>query len=570
MELCYNVRESNGAVRERTPGKARERNDALRDKVTYMSKQLKKSLVLQGSILAAAGLISKIIGFIYRVPMANIMGNTGNGLYSVSFGIYNIALTLSSYSMPLAVSRLMSARLARKEYRNAHRLFIAALVFASVTGLTAALVLFFGADLLAVLYQKEGLQRPLRILAPTTFTVAILGTCRGYYQGHRNMVPTAVSQVIEQIINAIVSVVAAGQFAALCTQEGQKASYGAMGGTLGTFAGALSALFLFLILFVIDRNGRREEIKRDAGLTPEENKLLYKAILFTVLPVILSQSIYQLGYTLDDLIFSHIMTLKGWDEVRTTDIQGIFHTQYNQLVNLPTAVATSMAAASMPSIVGSYTRKENAAVRHKIDVVLKTNMIIAFPSAVGLAVLADPIMGVLFPGLKEYHSVASGLLLTGSAAVLFYALSTLSTSILQSCDRMRVPVVHAGISLGVHVLLLALLLYGTDLGEYALIIGNVTFPMLVCILNCRYISRMLNYQFDWKNSFIKPAAAAVIMGGITALIYSVIYRIGKNMLLSMLAAIAAAVAVYLLLLYLLRAFTKEELKTMPVVKRWIK
>lgn len=535
-----------------------------------MSKQLKKSLVLQGSILAAAGLISKIIGFLYRVPMANIMGNTGNGLYSVSFGIYNIALTLSSYSMPLAVSRLMSARLAKKEYRNAHRLFIDALVFASITGLTAALVLFFGADMLAVLYQKEGLQRPLRILAPTTFTVAILGTCRGYYQGHRNMVPTAVSQVIEQIVNAVVSVIAAGQFAALCTQEEQKASYGAMGGTLGTLAGAFSALVLFLILFWVHRKDRREEIGRDAGLTLEENKLLYKAILFTVLPVILSQSIYQLGYTLDDLVFSHIMTLKGWDAVMTTDIQGIFHTQYNQMINLPTAVATAMAAASMPSIVGSYTRNEKAAVNHKIDIVLKTNMMIAFPSAVGLAVLADPIMGVLFPGLGEYHSMASGLLLTGSAAVVFYALSTLSTSILQSCDRMRIPVIHAGISLGIHVLLLAALLYGTDLGEYALIIGNVTFPMLVCILNCRYISRMLNYRFDWKNTFVKPAAAAVIMGGITALIYTGVYGLCKSRLFAMLGAIVAAAAVYLLMLYLLRAFTKEELKTMPVVKRWIK
>ncbi|MDE6712207.1 MAG: polysaccharide biosynthesis protein, partial [Lachnospiraceae bacterium] len=337
-------------------------------KVTHMSKQLKKSLVLQGSILAAAGLISKIIGFIYRVPMANIMGNTGNGLYSVSFGIYNIALTLSSYSMPLAVSRLMSARLAKKEYRNAHRLFMAALVFASISGLAAALILFFGADMLAVLYQKEGLQRPLRILAPTTFTVAILGTFRGYYQGHRNMVPTAVSQVIEQIINAIVSVLAAGQFAALCTQDSQKASYGAMGGTLGTFAGALSALILFLVLFLIDRRDRQEELKSDTGLTQEENKLLYKAIFFTVLPVILSQSIYQLGYTLDDLIFSHMMTLKGWHELKTTDIQGIFNTQYNQMINLPTAVATAMAAASMPSIVGSYTRKEKKTVRNKIDI----------------------------------------------------------------------------------------------------------------------------------------------------------------------------------------------------------
>ncbi len=535
-----------------------------------MSKHLKKSLVVQGGILAAAGLISKIIGFIYRVPMANIMGNTGNGLYSVSFGIYNIALTLSSYSMPLAVSRLMSARIAKKEYRNAHRLFRDALIFASVSGLIAALVLFFGADLLAALYHKDGLQRPLRILAPTTFTVAILGTCRGYFQGRRNMMPTAVSQVIEQIVNAIVSIAAAGQFVAICSEESQKASYGAMGGTLGTFAGALSALVLFLFLFWKQRGEKQKEILQDKSLSSEDHKLLYKAIFFTVLPVILSQSIYQLGYTLDDLIFSNLMPAKGWDAVRTTDIQGIFHTQYNQMINLPTAIATAMAAASMPSIVASFTRKESKAVLHKIDVVLKTNMVIAFPSAVGLAVLADPIMGVLFPGLEGYHSVAVGLLLTGSSAVVFYALSTLTTSILQSCDRMKIPVIHSGISLGIHVLLLSALLYGTDLGEYALIIGNVTFPLLVCILNCRYICRMLKYRFDWINSFLKPAIGALVMGVFTILIYFGLYILCKSMLLSMLAAIVAAIAVYLVMLYLLHAFTREELMAMPIVKRWVK
>ena len=111
-----------------------------------MSDKLKKSLVIQGSILAIAGLVSKIIGFLYRIPMANIMGNTGNGIYSVSFGIYNIALTLSSYSMPLAVSKLVSARLAKKEYKNAHRLFRDALIFAIIAGTIACLVLFFGAE----------------------------------------------------------------------------------------------------------------------------------------------------------------------------------------------------------------------------------------------------------------------------------------------------------------------------------------------------------------------------------------------------------------------------------------
>ncbi len=531
-----------------------------------MSDKLKKSLVIQGSILAIAGLVSKIIGFLYRIPMANIMGNTGNGIYSVSFGIYNIALTLSSYSMPLAVSKLMSARLAKKEYKNAHRLFRDALIFAIIAGTIACLVLFFGAEFLAKMYCKEGLERPLRILAPTTFVVAILGTCRGYYQGHRNMVPTAISQVIEQIVNAIVSVVAASSFvrAALSEQPDLSASYGAMGGTLGTFAGAGIALVMFLILFFLQRKNRQEEMLQD-DLASEDHKLLYKALFLTIIPVILSQSIYQLGYTLDDFMFGNLMTLKGLEENVVTDLQGIFNTQYNQMINLPAAIATAMASASIPSIVASFTRKEMEGVKQKIDVVLKINMLIAIPSAIGLAVLADPIMSVLFPGLEAYHSTAVRLLQTGSSAVIFYTLSTMTTSVLQGCDRMRIPVIHSGISLAIHVAVVAVLVYYTDLSVYALIIGNVTFPLIVCLLNCRSVSKLLGYRFDWNNILMKPMLAALIMGAAAYGTYILVLILVKSKLIAMIGSILVALVIYLVLLYLWKVLTKEVLSRFPLV-----
>ncbi|MBR5421749.1 MAG: polysaccharide biosynthesis protein [Lachnospiraceae bacterium] len=529
-----------------------------------MSARLKKSLVLQGSILALAGLISKAIGFVYRIPMANIMGNTGNGLYSVSFGIYNIALTLSSYSMPLAVSRLMSMRLAKGDEKNAKRLFKDALLFALCTGLTAALVLFFGAEAFARLYRKEGLEYPLRILAPTVFVVALLGCCRGYFQGHRNMVPTALSQVLEQIVNAIVSVVAASGFVRLATQRGENApAWGAMGGTTGTLAGAAAALLFFLIIFTLIR--KRQPVKKTETET-EEHRLLFKAIFFTVLPVILSQSIYQLGYTMDDLIFGNLMAAKGMAQEVATSLQGVFNTQYNQMINLPTAVATAMASATLPSIVVLHTRGEKQAAKLKMDQILKLNMLIALPSAVGLAVLAEPIMGVLFPRLNEYMDTAVMLLRTGSSAVVFYALSTLTTSILQGCDNMRLPVIHSGLSLAIHVVLVAVLVYFTDLGVYALIIGNVTFPLLVSILNCRSVEKLLNMHFLLHKLLIKPLLASLIMGAAAAGVYYLL-KGACGMLISMILAMIVAFIVYIPALLSLKLVTAERLKELPLIRK---
>lgn len=189
----------------------------------------KKNVLLQGGILAGAGIITKIIGFAYRIPMGNMMGDEGNGLYSVAFGIYGIALTISSYSLPLAVSKMVSAKVAKAEYQNMRRVLVSALVYALIAGMLAMNVLYFGAGALAAAYRKPGIERPLRVLAPTTFIVALLGVFRGYFQGHGDMVPTSVSQILEQFMNAAISVFATWQFMRMYGALPEAASYAAAG-----------------------------------------------------------------------------------------------------------------------------------------------------------------------------------------------------------------------------------------------------------------------------------------------------------------------------------------------------
>ncbi len=538
-----------------------------------MSERLKRSLVLQGSVLAIAGLISKAIGFIYRIPMANIMGNEGNGLYSVAFGIYNIALTLSSYSMPLAVSKLMSSRLSEGRNKDAHRIFSISFIFALIMGSLAWAGLLFGANFFAELYQKPGLQYPLFILAPTTFIVALLGTCRGYFQGHRNMVPTAVSQVLEQIVNAIVSVLAASLFVKMAEDttrdfDVSRGAAGAAGGTMGTLAGAAVALLMFILLIVVNlRNIRAERNSGEAS--NEDTAVLWKALFLTVFPVIMSQTVYQLGYTIDDLIFGNIMVrVRGFSERETTILQGIFNTQYNQMINLPAAIAVAFSSAVLPSIVGAYTKGEIAEVRKKMDTVFRFNLLIAFPSALGLSILAHPIMDVLFPALGEYHGTAVILLFTGSSAVIFYTLSTLSASMLQGMDHMWAPVKHSAISLVVHVLILTLLLLFTPLKSGALVIGNVTFPMLTSILNIRSLKKLADYRLDVKGMLIKPLLAALVMEAVCFIVYFATDRLGGSSLLQLILPLIAGMATYIPLMF--KMVPTEDLARMPIIKKFVK
>ena len=170
-------------------------------------KKKEKNFLVQGSILAIAGVITKIIGVIYRVPLMNIVGDEGMGYYSVAFSIYTVALMLTSYSLPLAVSKLVSARVARGEYKNAYKVFKGAMTFAILGGGLVSLIIFFGADFIAdsVMHLDKSAYA-LRVLAPCILVVALLGVIRGFFQGNGSMVPTAVSQVVEQIVNAVASV----------------------------------------------------------------------------------------------------------------------------------------------------------------------------------------------------------------------------------------------------------------------------------------------------------------------------------------------------------------------------
>lgn len=528
-----------------------------------MSRETKNTLLLQGSILAAAGIFTKLIGFLYRIPMANLLGNRGNGVYSVAFGIYTVTLTLSSMSLPTAVSKVVSARLARGEGRNAARVLAIALLFALVMGMFSFSLLYFGADMLEGLYSTAGLHRPLRVLAPTSFLFAFLGVMRGYTQGSGTMVPTAVSQVVDQCFNAVISIVAAWALINVYGATEEASSWGAMGGTLGTLAGAVTS-FLFMAAYMLRRVPEiRLRARRDVSGQDEGSALAARALALTILPIVFSQTIYQIGYTIDDVLFSRFMNGTDLSSSVITSMQGVFNTQYNQMVNLPVSIATAMAMTLMPSIVASHVKREGREVRHKITSTVKFNMAIAFPCAVGLAVLADPIMALLFPSLGSYHDMAAHLLQAGSSAAVFYALSTITTSILQGTNHMSVPVLHSAVSLVLHIALVVGMLYA-GWGVWALLVGNVIFPLIVCLLNCRAVSRLLRYRWNVAAIFVIPLLCALIMGAVCWGVYALLIKLTGIMIPAFAAAFVAAVAVYALVLLKSHCFSRRELRELPM------
>ena len=281
------------------------------------------SFLVQGSVLAIASIISRVIGLVYRIPMTNIIGEYGNDYYSCAYEIYSMMLLISSYSLPMAVSKMVSARMANGRKEDAYRVFRGALLIAVVTGMAGCLFVFFGAGFLTELFQTPLSFFALRVLAPTIFIVAILGVIRGFFQGLGTMVPSAVSQILEQIVNAIVSVAAAyilfgygSRIAAVLGGEQHYAeAYGAAGGTLGTSTGAVAALAFCIFVFLAYRKNLKKGIARERRLRktqPEAYGSVMKILIMTIIPILLSTTLYNLVSIVDQGLF------KIWQSPRDT------------------------------------------------------------------------------------------------------------------------------------------------------------------------------------------------------------------------------------------------------------
>ena len=517
----------------------------------------------QGSILAVASILVRMIGLLYRIPMANIIGSEGNGIYSSAFEIYNILLIISSYGMPMAVSKMVSAKCVEKKYKEAYHIFRCSMIFSLCTGGAAALFVFFGADWLEKNFFKSfyGIAIPLRILAPTIFVVAIMGTLRGLFQGRKTMMPTAISQIFEQIVNAVVSVAAAFFLMRAHSASEKFSAWGAAGGTLGTSMGAMMALFFLVFVYLLYRPVMKKQQRRDRVSEEMTVTETYKLILWTAIPIILSQTVYQLSGIIDVSLINWVLLGKGISGTQISTWQGIYSTQYRTLVSVPIAVSTAIASSMVPSLVASYIGKDKHAVHRKVNLAVKFNMIIAFPSAVGMAVLAVPIIHSIYPAME--YKTGSMMMIIGSSCIIFYALSTVTSGVLQSIDQMRLPVFHSLISLIVHIILVWLLMRFTGLGVYALVIGNVTYPFLVCVLNGYSVSEHLGFKQEVTKCFCVPFLSSVIMGVLTFAVFKLFHAVSGSNVISLLPALAVAVVSYFILVLKLKGLTRDELYEFP-------
>ena len=331
------------------------------------------SFIKQAAILAAASMIVRFIGFLYRVPMTAIIGDSGNAIYSAGYQVYNFLLILSSAGLPAAIGKMVSERLALKQYRNAHKVFQVSMTFSSVLGFIFMVLLALLAKPVAVNICKiPDAYYTLLTLAPTIFIVGIMSVYRGYFQGMKNMVPTAFSQIVEQLFNAVFSVL----LAYLLIDKSVALS--AAGGTAGTGIGALAGLLIMVFVYWLNSGSIKKRNRRPVnGYEIESSGEILKILLFTAVPIIIGTAIYSITNLVDmSMVMSRLLESGAFTVHEAETLYGQLQGKYVVLTTLPVAISTSIATAAVPNIAASRALRDRRGVERKINMAIKISMVI--------------------------------------------------------------------------------------------------------------------------------------------------------------------------------------------------
>ena len=529
----------------------------------------KTNFLAQGTILVIASFVAKAIGMIYRIPLTHILGDDGNGYYSTANEIYTIILMISSFSLPLAVSRLVAEREYAGEVKNSYKVLICSLRFAAVTGgILSILTFLLGGVITKYVMGVELASYALRVLAPAIFLFALTGVLRGFFQGHGTMVPTAVSQIIEQIINAIVSVAGAYVMLQYGLKLGEKkgdaelgTALAAAGGTFGTVASVGVALLFMIVIYLGYRNGFKRRMKKDKTRRRESDRAIYRAITYTILPIVLSTLVYNISTIIDQGVFNHILAGMGFTQKQYATVWGIYSGKFRVLMNVPLSIASCLAPSVVPALTEAMANNDLREAGLRTRDTIRYTMVFTIPCAVGMAALARPIMMMLY-GNNDSLALAAGIMQSGALLTVLLALSTLTTGILQGLGEMQAPLVHAATAVAIHLGFLVLFVVKFKWNIYGVVYATIIFGLIICLLNARSIRKKLHYRQEIKKTFLVPVIAAGVMGIAAYLVHRVFNLFAGNTISTILAVCVGAV-VYGICLVKLGGILEREIRRLP-------
>lgn len=510
-------------------------------------------------ILTVSNLLVKVTGLLFKIPMNYIMGDTGMGYYNSAYSIYTLFYMLSTSGLPVAISVTVSEKRAQGKIGSAKKVFHLALAVFAAIGLLAFALMFFASDKLALLISSELSAMSIAAAAPTILFVCVSGAYRGYFQGCGNMMPTAVSQLIEAMGKLLIGIACALYAIRRGAEIHVVAAYAVFGLTAGSFVG-----MLYLIITRFVRGDRDLVTEHEIDYTSDKTGSIFKRFLTISIPVTLSASVMSLTNTLDTAMIQRILILSGMTAEEATAAYGNYTSLAVPLFNLPPVLIYPIAYSLVPAVAAAAGEGKIEAVRDKIRVSLKYALIIGLPCAMGLSALSDPILCLLYNDTSA-HAAAMLLTLLAPSSLLVCILA-ITNSVLQGCGKEKMPVISMLVGGGVKLLsgMLLIKLCGISGAPMSTFLCYLTVTVMNLAFTVRYTKVRLT-----PGMLYKPLLSAVVCS-LSAVLFNNILKPVLGSSPACVTSVLVAAVVYLTMLILLGEVSLTDIKNIIKSKSKIK
>lgn len=519
-----------------------------------MAKNDKKTFVKGAFILGAAGLICKLIGAFFRIPLYNMLGD-GMQYYEAVYPYYSTLIVISTAGLPTAISRMVAERVSIGDIAGARRVFRKSQILLSIIGAVSAALMYFGADFLARTTVGALAAPSFRVMAPALLIASLMCSYRGYLQGLQKMTGTAMSQLAEQS-----GKLAFGLFlAAKWMPRGLE--FGAMGAVAGVTLSELLALIVVGGFYLFRK--RDIELAQVAQLEPANDKRIFRTLLAVAIPVTIGAAIMPITGIVDATLIKSTLLSIGFDEVSASMRYVALRSNVSNIINMPAALTIALAMSLVPAISAARTANDTKTIHTVSAMGIKLAMFIEIPCAVGLFALSGSVIDLLYKIDGERLSIASALMRTSAIGIIFLSLVQTLTGILQGAGKQHITVINLIIGVIVKVVLMLTLMRNPAIEIQGAAISTVACYIVAGVLDAVYLIRFTKLKLNVLDTFVKPAVAALAMGAAAYVSYQFLYaKIASNTIATT-GAILIGAALYLIGVLCMRMFSQEDLTYIP-------
>jgi len=521
-----------------------------------MSNNNKKDSFLKGAfILGLAGIIVKIIGAFFRIPLGNLIGEEGMGYYQAAYPVYTLFLTLATAGFPTALAKLVSEKNAIGDYKGAHKIFKVSYTVLFITGILAFCIFFFGAEYIVNNIMKNpGAYNAMLAIAPALIFVPLMSSYRGYFQGRKEMSKIAISQISEQLFRVVLGI---GLAAYLMNSFGPQ--MGAAGAITGATVGSIASITYLIIIYLKGSKERKREIKMSQHFKDESVMRILKKLLVVAIPITIGASVMPLVNMVDNVIVIRRLMDAGFTLEQANGMFGQLTGFAMAIINLPAVLTVAMSMSLVPSISEACAVGNKVKARKDIKSAIKVTLLMVLPAAFGMASLAGPIMKLLYPSQPD---MVGQLLFTLTPCVVLLGLIQTMNGILQGMGKPMVPVIALSIGMIFKVIISYTLTGMPEINIFGSALGTVSAYLIAVFIELAYIKKNIGIKFSVKEFVIRPLITVITMFISVKLGYGLLVGALGNSL-STVVSIAIGVVVYVVVLILLGGIKKEEIMTMP-------